>query len=82
MPPKSELPSGTKSQILTTQVADAAHYYGISPLAQGIAQGALSVRVKSVYAQLVPSSTRENALIDQLGGYQRRIVLSTGPRGR
>jgi len=71
--------SGTKSQILTTQVADAAHYYGISPLAQAVAEGALSLRVKSVYAQLVPSSTRENALIDQLGGYQRRIVLATGP---
>ncbi|MDN6872948.1 hypothetical protein QO209_10870 [Pseudomonas citronellolis] len=71
--------SGSKSQILATQVADAAHYYGISPLAEAVAQGALSLRVKSVYAQLVPSSTRENALIDQLGGYQRRIVLATGP---
>ncbi|WP_160286547.1 hypothetical protein [Pseudomonas knackmussii] len=69
----------TKTQVLTTQVADAAHYYGISPLAEAISAGALNVKVKSVYAQLVPSSTRENALIDQLGGYQRRLVLATGP---
>lgn len=71
--------TGTKSQVLTTQVADAAHYYGISPLAAAVSAGSLSLKVKSVYAQLVPSSTRENALIDQLGGYQRRLVLATGP---
>jgi len=70
---------GTKSSVLTTQVADAAHYYGISPLAEAVAEGALSLKVASVYAQLVPSSTRENSLIDQLAGYQRRLVLATGP---
>jgi len=75
-------PSGTsapKSQLLSTQVADAARYYGISPLAQSVSQGALSLRVKSVYSQLVPSSTRENSLIDQLAGYQRRIYMAAGP---
>jgi len=68
-----------KSQVLSTQVADAAHYYGISPLADAVDAGALNVRVKSVYAQLVPSSTRENALIDKLAGYQKRLMLTTGP---
>ncbi|SDH49623.1 hypothetical protein [Pseudomonas panipatensis] len=71
--------AATKSQVLTTQVADAAHYYGISPLAEAVTQGVLSLKVKSVYSQLVPSTTRENALIDQLAGYQRRLVLATGP---
>lgn len=71
--------SAQKSGILTTQVADAAHYYGISPLALAVSEGALSLRVKSVYSQLVPSTTRENALIDQLAGYQRRLVLAAGP---
>ncbi|PJI50805.1 MAG: hypothetical protein CTR55_00465 [Pseudomonas sp.] len=72
-------PAQTKSQVLSTQVADAARYYGISPLAEAVQAGALSLKVESVYAQLVPSSTRENAMIDQLAGYQRRIVLATGP---
>ncbi|WP_430318759.1 hypothetical protein, partial [Pseudomonas nitroreducens] len=75
-------PSGTtspKSQVLGTQVADAARYYGISPLAQAVSQGSLSLRVKSVYSQLVPSSTRENSLIDQLAGYQRRMFIAAGP---
>lgn len=74
-------PSGTtspKSQVLGTQVADAARYYGISPLAQAVSQGSLSLRVKSVYSQLVPSSTRENSLIDQLAGYQRRMFIAAG----
>lgn len=75
-------PSGTttpKSQVLGTQVADAARYYSISPLAQAVSQNALSLRVRSVYSQLVPSSTRENALIDQLAGYQRRMFIAAGP---
>lgn len=68
-----------KAQILTTQVADAARYYGISKLAESVALGSMSLKVNSVYSQLVPSSTRENALVDQLAGYQRRIVLAAGP---
>ncbi|MNZ21600.1 hypothetical protein D3C78_386760 [compost metagenome] len=75
-------PSGTstpKSQLLTTQVADAARYYGLSPLADAINQGDLTVKVQSVYASLVPSATRETPLIDQLGGYRRRMILASGP---
>lgn len=68
-----------KSQVLSTQVADAARYYGISKLAEAVAQGSLSLRVSSVYAQLVPSTTRENALIDRLAGYQRRLIIAAGP---
>ncbi|MEI0913423.1 hypothetical protein VUS23_29005, partial [Pseudomonas aeruginosa] len=54
-------------------------YYGISPLAEAVSRGALSLRVKSVYSQLVPSTTRENALVDQLVGYQRRLFAAAGP---
>lgn len=71
--------NGLKTQVLTTQVADAARYFGICPLAEAVTEGSLSLRVKSVYSQLVPSTTRENALIDQLAGYQRRLVLAAGP---
>lgn len=81
-------PSGTtassfdglaKALVQSTQVADAARYYGISKLAQAVSEGALSLRVNSVYAQLVPSTSRESALLDQLGGYQRRVILPAGP---
>ena len=81
-------PSGTtgtaingqpKAQVLSTQVADAARYYGINPLAEAVSQGALSLRVQSVYSQLVPSTTRESALVDLLGGYQRAVAIPAGP---
>ena len=67
-----------KSVVLATQVADAARYYGISPLADAVAQGDLTVKVQSVYAQLVPSATKEVPLIDQLGGYNRRQMIAAG----
>ena len=50
-------PSVTKVRI--TQVADASRYYGIQPLVEPVAAGALSVRLASVYAPLVPSTQRE-----------------------
>lgn len=68
-----------KTQVLSTQVADAARYYGISPLAVGCAQGDLSLRVQSVYAPLVPSAVKEVPLIDQPGGYRRRYMIASGP---
>ncbi|MBX9762885.1 MAG: hypothetical protein K2Y24_07635 [Pseudomonadaceae bacterium] len=67
-----------KSQVLSTQVADAARYYGLSPLAAAVSQGDLTVKVQSVYSALVPSSNRETPLIDQLGGYTRRLIIASG----
>ncbi|NQD80269.1 hypothetical protein HP436_08750 [Pseudomonas sp. CrR14] len=68
-----------KARVLSTQVADAARYYGISPLAEAVSSGALTLRVQSVYSQLVPSTTKESALVDLLGGYQRQIYIPAGP---
>lgn len=74
----TNLAGAAKSLILSTQVADAARYYGISPLADAVAQGDLTVKVQSVYSQLVPSATKETPLIDQLGGYNRRQMIASG----
>lgn len=68
-----------KAQVLATQVADAARYFGISPLAEAVSSGALTLRVQSIYSQLVPSTTKESALIDLLGGVQRQVYLTAGP---
>lgn len=69
----------SKARVLSTQVADAARYYGISKLAQACSVGDLSLRVGSVYSQLVPSTTKESALVDLLAGYQRQVYLAAGP---
>jgi len=68
-----------KTQVLSTQVADAARYYGISPLAVACSQGDLSLQTRSVYAPLVPSAVKEVPLIDQPGGYRRRYQIASGP---
>lgn len=75
----TSLDGKTKARVLSTQIADAARYYGISPLAEAVAQGALSLKAKSVYSQLVPSTTKESPLVDVLGGYQRQVYIAAGP---
>lgn len=72
----------TKSSVLATQVADAARYFGISPLAQAVAAGDLTVNVQSVYSHLVPSATRESALVNQLGGARKRFTVPSSPNTR
>lgn len=74
----TNLANQPKSVVLATQVADAARYYGISPLADAVAQGDLTVKVASVYSQLVPSATKESPLINQFGGYSRRQMVASG----
>lgn len=75
----TSLSGAAKARVLSTQVADAARYYSISPLAEAVAAGALNLKVQSVYSQLVPSTTKESALVDVLGGYQRQIYVPAGP---
>lgn len=60
------------TRIRSTQVADASKYYGIQPLVEEIPAGALSARLASVYAPLVPSTQRETAVsLAQIAGAQR-----------
>lgn len=75
----TNLAGQAKSLVLTTQVADAARYYSISPLAAAISQGDLNLQVQSIYSQLVPSATKETALLDRLAGYNRRQFAVAGP---
>ena len=50
--------------IFKTVVANAARYYSARPLALAAAINALSVKVDSVYSQVVPASQAELALVD------------------
>lgn len=71
-----------KSQVISTQVADSARYYGVSALRSEAQAGVLELNVNSVYARLVPSSIRESGLVDQIAGSRRRynVAASTQPR--
>ncbi|PPI86210.1 hypothetical protein KEHDKFFH_02500 [Marinobacter maroccanus] len=83
-------------KILKTQVADAAKYFGASPLAAPAAVGDRTITVENVFAPLVPSAQSENAITDQAAGAQAAIIrpasnnpitisnisgVTTGPNG-
>lgn len=69
-----------KTVVRDTTVADAATYYGAVPLSAVAALGDQSVRVASVYSQIVPSARTETAALDQKPAAQRSLVLATAPR--
>lgn len=47
-----------------TVVADAASYFGVSPLADPVAIGDVGARVESIFTQLVPSAQTEIPIVD------------------
>lgn len=67
--------------VRATQVSDAAKYYGVFPLAESAALGALKVRVATPYVQIVPTSTAETALVDQLAGLGSVAMIPSGATG-
>ncbi|MBF9263609.1 hypothetical protein [Paracidovorax cattleyae] len=69
-----------KTVIRDTTVADAAEYYGASPLATVAALGDSVIKVASIYTQLVPSSRTETTALDQRPAAERTIVLAQAPR--
>lgn len=67
------------ARVLDTQIADSAKYYGIKPLAQPIVAGAASLKLPSVFEQLVPVSTVETAIADDWAS-GRLMWIETAPR--
>lgn len=53
-----------KTKVYDTIVADAARYYGITPLAAPAAFGAVTVQAQSIFTRLVPSSRAETPIAD------------------
>lgn len=53
------------SQLLETQVADTASYYGVRPLAAPITAQSGMIQVDQIYEKLVPTSIIETAFADQ-----------------
>lgn len=67
------------ARVMDTQIADSAKYYGIKPLAEPIVQGAASLKLPSLYEQLVPVSTIETAMVDDWS-QGRAIWIETAPK--
>lgn len=68
------------SRVRDTTVADAGSYYSLSPLEIAADLGASTVKVESVYTQLVPSARTEVIALDQRPASERTITLAETPR--
>jgi len=66
----------TASSIYTTNVSDAAEYFGTMLPTQDIASGDNVIMVDDIYAQLVPTSQTESNLADQTPGEATPISKS------
>lgn len=63
-----------------TVVADASQYFGAAALAEPIAIGDVSLKVASVYTQLVPNSRTETPITDRRPAADAALTLATSPR--
>ena len=70
----------SKAVVRDTTVANAATFYGASPLTAVGNLGDSVLRVSSVYTQLVPSARTESAALDQKPAAQRVLTLAESPR--
>lgn len=66
------------ARIHATVVADAADFYGVSQLDDAASAGDLTIRVDSIYNQLVPTAQQETALVDQLMGGDNAVMIASG----
>jgi len=68
------------SVLRDTVVADAAEFYGATPIAAPVAMGDLDARAATVYSQLVPNSRTETPVTDKRPAAESVITLATAPR--
>ena len=78
VPKRISSESTAPTKIKTTQVADAAQYFGVKNLEVAADTGDTVVKVDNPYATLVPSAQSETALVDQLAGAQVAPIITAG----
>ena len=79
-PNGTAMPAGTtrdKSEVFTTEVADAARYWGVKRSSETGNIGDVKIKVPSIYANLVPSAQSEQPLADQPLGAVRQAVRAS-----
>lgn len=72
--------AANKTRVRVTTVADAAEYYGASPITAVAQMQQRTVQVGSIYSQIVPNSRTETATVDQRPAAARTLTLATSPR--
>lgn len=70
--------ASTSTKVRDTVVADAARYFGVTPIAQAVGLGAFTVTASSVYSQLVPSAQVETPIADSRANQQVSTLVESG----
>ncbi len=68
------------TDVLTTEVSDAAQFYGASALDADAVTNDFTVKVKDIYSSIVPSAQTEQAVLDQPLYSNRNSYLVSGAR--
>lgn len=79
-PDRSFVRLAGRTVLRDTTVADAATYYGATTLTAAADLGEASIKVASVYTQLVPSARTETVALDLRPASVRNMVLADAPR--
>lgn len=69
-----------RARLRNTTVADAARYYGAQRLLAEAAPGDTTVRVESIFTQLVPSTQSETPILNQVFAPELTLSVSAGAR--
>lgn len=67
------------TRVYQTNNVDAASYYSVKSLQVAAAVGDLSVKVASPYVHIVPATTAETPVVDQLAGLGTMSFVQAGP---
>ncbi|MBU2967056.1 hypothetical protein Q4508_12600 [Amphritea sp. 2_MG-2023] len=68
----------TDTVFRTTQVADASKYYGQVKVSEAISNSPMSIKLDSIYGQLVPSATVESPVANVAAGVERLNIVAAG----
>ena len=66
------------ANMFTTQISDAARYYGTRTLEEDAPAGALTLQLDSIFEQLVPSSVAQTPIINAQALQQGQLLVDTG----
>lgn len=71
-------PTAAATVVRATQVLDAASYYGVFPLTDAADDGDLLVKIASPYVAIVPTTTAQTPLVDQIAGLGSLSMIPSG----
>ncbi len=66
------------ANMFTTQVSDAARYYGTRTLQTDATEGAVTIQVDSIFEQLVPAAVSQTPIINNQALQQGELLVDTG----